>query len=180
MSSRASSYATDARCMGTWGQSRHLGVHIHLSTASKHSACVHFDEWYAYACVAVFVHLGLTLSFMLCSFALRLVCQKPLAMIHKKSLRNVFSAQHLVATHEVTDWRSEVVLQKCLLCDNPPKATYHGIHKNHNANHDTQYLHTHSSTPSTIVCVYDAFVCILFCFACVRSRESQLSSAHQM
>ena len=29
-----------------------------------------------------------------------------------------------LATHEVTDCRSETVLQKCLLCDNPPKKQY--------------------------------------------------------
>ena len=56
-------------------------------------------------------------------FAPQLVPQKLLKMNKKKALQNVLSATDLVA-HEVTDCRSETVLQKCLLCDNPQKKEY--------------------------------------------------------
>ena len=57
-------------------------------------------------------------------FAPQLVHQKSLTMDKKKSLQNVLSAKHLVATHEVTDCRSEAVLQKYLLRDFPQKKQY--------------------------------------------------------
>lgn len=40
-----------------------------------------------------------------------------------KFLQNVLRVEHVVATHEVTDCRSEAVYQ-CLLCDNSPKNQY--------------------------------------------------------
>ena len=42
-------------------------------------------------------------------------------MNKKKSSRNAFSAQHLVATHEVTTCRSEALHQERPLCENPTK-----------------------------------------------------------
>lgn len=42
----------------------------------------------------------------------------------KQVFAELLSAQHLVASHQIADWRSEAFLQKQLLCDNPYKKKY--------------------------------------------------------
>ena len=85
------------------------------------------NSWQACLCHTVFVRASSFDVVLLAAFGCSPIwgTSNSFKMNKKKSLHNILSARHLVATNGVTDCNSETVLCKCLFCDDAPKQKFH-------------------------------------------------------
>ena len=82
---------------------------------------------------------------MLLHCSISSLSQNSLPMNKETSLQNAFSARRVVAAHEVTDSRSEAMLQTRLLCNQLKKNQCKvEMYTHAHTRLDTQYLHTYS------------------------------------
>ena len=84
-----------------------------------------------------------------------------------KSLPITLSPQHLFADHEVENCHSQGVLQKCLLCDDPPQ-------KHHKVGYSVHAQIMTRNNFRTHVYVYAAVPCIAKCTSFLHRNHSEL------